>query len=860
MGRSKKRPRDEGEQHLAEGLQRVRDGVESLDALIAKLGEVAGHRLELDAEAFSQCVKSQWKPVSAADAADAAAAAEEKGEAAAEAAQADAGPDSVVVAAVFTRAKRARKGGASCQAAATSAPLSEIVWLLKHHGVERTPAARTAQRSGLQESSAASEAFQAYYKAQGIVSGEGEWETFMASMRTSLPMTLRVCVTRAYSPFIQRQLKEMLGDSEKFALKELAWCRRGGDDSIVRAVCCSHEAFHNAESEDLKRMQQWCADQTSLGTGQYQEAVSMIPPLLLDAGPDDLVLDMCSAPGSKLLQVADTMLEQAQKRGTPIQGGILSNEIDRKKALQVIPARLKRTHTQCVMGISGDARMLPALHVKREPEVEGLPAFKRILFDRVMADVPCSGDGTGRKDISVWETWSPHYALGLHPKQLSILLKGLEHLRTGGRLVYSTCSLNPLENEAVVNAALLLKRGEVRVVEVPKDTAFAQNLKWSPGMPKWGLPGADDVAALTYEAPSGLSEADLRAKHGWESSMFRGFSPQVEGKAAPEPVSDEELARCLRVHPHDNDTGGFFIAVFERVADCPLVRAGEEQVKLPRKMEKAELVQKKAEVEALEAAGQGKTKEEKKEDRKRDRVKNSFDVLSGMWGAKQYYHMRSDVDDAWHELSDWYGMGPDPLGTEELRARRLLVQLDENDRSNKRKIVLTTPGVKTLLHSMIPCTQSNKVKVTAVGARIVTQLRGNYMKNNCPCGYRAAFESSADLAFLSTERKVRIPPQAFVSLLNDKQATLDYLKTLAEGSVTGVDVNDTAHWQGPCMVSLSDPRLEDPAFVSANGSWTTIWLPCIMLGSKIEVHVEDHERVGLATLTKKVFADCFPQC
>ena len=79
---------------------------------------------------------------------------------------------------------------------------------------------------------------------------------------------------------------------------------------------------------------------------------------------------------------------------------------------------------------------------------------EQLLFDRVLADVPCSCDGTLRKNPAHWRQWDVGVALALHQKQLKILLHGLHVLREGGVLVYSTCSFNPIENEAVVLAAL----------------------------------------------------------------------------------------------------------------------------------------------------------------------------------------------------------------------------------------------------------------------------------------------------------------------------------------------------------------------------------------------------------------------
>jgi 16S rRNA C967 or C1407 C5-methylase (RsmB/RsmF family) len=79
-----------------------------------------------------------------------------------------------------------------------------------------------------------------------------------------------------------------------------------------------------------------------------------------------------------------------------------------------------------------------------------------ILFDRILCDVPCSGDGTIRKALDIWRRWTPGNGNGLHPLQLRIALHACQMLKVGGRLVYSTCTFNPVEDEAVVAEVPLL--------------------------------------------------------------------------------------------------------------------------------------------------------------------------------------------------------------------------------------------------------------------------------------------------------------------------------------------------------------------------------------------------------------------
>lgn len=88
------------------------------------------------------------------------------------------------------------------------------------------------------------------------------------------------------------------------------------------------------------------------------------------------------------------------------------------------------------------------------------PPIKISNFDKVLVDVPCSGDGTIRKDSSILPRWSPTTSNALHPLQCSIGLRGLELTEVGGIMCYSTCTFNPIEDEAVI--AEIIRRAEVK--------------------------------------------------------------------------------------------------------------------------------------------------------------------------------------------------------------------------------------------------------------------------------------------------------------------------------------------------------------------------------------------------------------
>ncbi|CAK9083495.1 unnamed protein product, partial [Durusdinium trenchii] len=89
-----------------------------------------------------------------------------------------------------------------------------------------------------------------------------------------------------------------------------------------------------------------------------------------------------------------------------------------------------------------------------------------------------------------WKSWSLEFPLSLHQKQLQILCRGLHLLRAGGRLVYSTCSMNPIENEAVVAAALARFGGDVSLL--PMSDHCPKDLEVSACLQSWWVPDPEE--------------------------------------------------------------------------------------------------------------------------------------------------------------------------------------------------------------------------------------------------------------------------------------------------------------------------------------------------------------------------------
>ena len=156
----------------------------------------------------------------------------------------------------------------------------------------------------------------------------------------------------------------------------------------------------------------------------------MAPVFLLDPRPGERVCDLCAAPGGKTTQIAGRMAGE---------GFLLCNEINPKRA-KILSRNIER------MAVAN------ALVTNEHPaNLAGrLPGF----FDRVLVDAPCSGEGMFRKEEAAVTDWSPETVEMCARRQAEILHSAAEMVRPGGRLVYSTCTFAPAEDEEAVAAFL----------------------------------------------------------------------------------------------------------------------------------------------------------------------------------------------------------------------------------------------------------------------------------------------------------------------------------------------------------------------------------------------------------------------
>ena len=261
------------------------------------------------------------------------------------------------------------------------------------------------------------------------------------------------------------EVKERL-EKQNFTLKQVPWCKEG--------------FWVKGDRTDLGNL-----TEHFLGYIYIQEAASMIPPVVLNPKPGEVVLDTAASPGSKTTQMAAMM----QNKGI-----IIANDIS--------GARMKP------LGIN--VQRVGALNIVITQMFGQQFGRRTIKFDKILLDAPCSGTGTIRRNPETLQMWNPGMITRLSRTQKSLIESGFNALKSEGTMVYSTCSNEPLENEEVINH-------------------------------------------LLEKFPAVLEKVELPIN---KSKPILEF----EGK-----TYSDEIKKCLRIWPQDNNTEGFFVAKIRKL-------------------------------------------------------------------------------------------------------------------------------------------------------------------------------------------------------------------------------------------------------------------------------------------------------
>lgn len=662
-------------------------------------------------------------------------------------------------------------------------------WKADNTHTERDKDQGFGKRGQYKDIEMVNEEFENYYKQQNIIPDQEEFNQFMECLRKQLPVTFRITGSRAYSEELR---DSMIKDHfSKFETEELIANKPIAIPWYPNQLCWQVYSSRTElrKSPETAKFHKFLVSETEIGNISRQEAVSMIPPLLLDVQPHHYVFDMCAAPGSKTSQIIEALHSKDNgKIGHMPTGLVIANDADYDRSHMLV-CQLKRLQSPSLIVTNHEAQFFPNIFVKPKENTNGQST--PLQFDRVLCDVPCSGDGTLRKNRMIWKNWSARPGNGLHPLQKQIFVRGCQLLKVGGRIVYSTCSFNPVEDEAVVCAVLNECQGSLRLVDVSKELP---ELKRRPGMTTWKCAGkGKDTTTNMTKLYSSYEEVPEDEKKDFEETMF-----------PPKNISELNIERCLRIFPHLQDTGGFFVAVFEKVAPYGSLDLYEKkklekaQAKEEHENRVAEAMKEEKKTDGSEVEASEVKSDEEGTETKRRKLNNfqaqkelripepSQDENKKVFSIEQPFIFLSEEDANIMAIKEFYGLDPS------FPSNQWVVR---SEGGNHRTIYFISESVKSILNAE----DSHRILVVNTGVKMFYRNEGD---GNVRCVYRLVNDGLNTLVpYLSKKRKVNVKFDDIRVLLEE-----DYPVVYKFGEETKVLLE--ALEQGSCLFCFQ-PTEED---------------------------------------------------
>lgn len=200
-------------------------------------------------------------------------------------------------------------------------------------------------------------------------------------------------------------------------------------------------------------------DASGISDLYIMDPASIYPALALGVQSGDRVLDLCAAPGGKTLILADGIKEA---------GELVANELSDQR----------RARLRAVLNSYVSAAVRTRVKVTNHDGSKWC-LYEKGAFDRVLVDAPCSGERHLLGNPSELNVWSKARSRNLNLRQYALLVSALQVVKPGGRIVYSTCSISPLENDAVIARLLKKRKGEARVLASQIDIGEATEHGWA---------------------------------------------------------------------------------------------------------------------------------------------------------------------------------------------------------------------------------------------------------------------------------------------------------------------------------------------------------------------------------------------
>lgn len=291
------------------------------------------------------------------------------------------------------------------------------------------------------------------------------------------------------------------------------------------------EKLQKQKTQDLEPGELGRALEHLLGYYYIQELASMLPIIALKPQSEELILDLCAAPGSKTTQSASKMKNT---------GTILANELSMGR-LKILASNIERCGITNTIITKKDGIAFCNRLMKYNPD------FK---FDKILLDAPCSGEGTLRSSPKTYIMWNPKTITSLSKLQKQLFKSAFQILKPGGEIIYSTCTHAPEENEAIVDWALKEFKDKIEIEKIKLPIKTRQGItEWHPKLEKENI---EKGFVLNNKRASKASKSNRDSNRaGGPNKAEKKFNPKVK--------------LACRIYPHDNNTEGFFIAKFKKL-------------------------------------------------------------------------------------------------------------------------------------------------------------------------------------------------------------------------------------------------------------------------------------------------------
>ncbi|HCT7388806.1 TPA: 16S rRNA (cytosine(1407)-C(5))-methyltransferase RsmF [Escherichia coli] len=350
-------------------------------------------------------------------------------------------------------------------------------------------------------------------------------DAFLTQMREAMPSTL------SFDDFLaacQRPLRRSIRvNTLKTSVADFLQLTAPYGWTLTPIPWCEEGFWIERDNEDALPLGS-TAEHLS-GLFYIQEASSMLPvaALFADGNAPQRVMDVAAAPGSKTTQIAARMNNE---------GAILANEFSASR-VKVLHANISRCGISNVALTHFDGRVFGAA----VPE----------MFDAILLDAPCSGEGVVRKDPDALKNWSPESNQEIAATQRELIDSAFHALRPGGTLVYSTCTLNREENEAV---CLACEAGQIRQAAASVGLNWDENLRlWQRDKELWLFPvGIEALIGKVRFSRLGIKLAETHNKgYRWQhEAVIALASPDNVNAFELTPQEAEEWYRGRDVYPH----------------------------------------------------------------------------------------------------------------------------------------------------------------------------------------------------------------------------------------------------------------------------------------------------------------------